>query len=76
MIRKLYPFVLIFIALTLGRNQATGQLVLSFEQITSGLNNPVDITDDGSNRLYIVQQGGLIRLWNGSVLSTFWISVH
>ena len=71
MIGKLYPFVLIFIALTLGRNQATGQPVLSFEQITSGLNNPVDITDDGSNRLYIVQQGGLIRLWNGSVLSTF-----
>lgn len=50
---------------------AIGQPVLGFQTVTTGLSNPVDVVDPGDNRLYIVQQGGLIRLWNGSSLSTF-----
>lgn len=50
---------------------AKAQPVLGFQTVTTGLSNPVDVVDPGDNRLYIVQQGGLIRLWNGSSLSTF-----
>lgn len=47
------------------------QPVLTFQSVITGLNNPVDMADPGDGRLYIVQQGGLIRMWNGSSLSTF-----
>jgi glucose/arabinose dehydrogenase len=38
--------------------------------VISGLSAPIDIVNagDGSNRLFIAQQGGLIRVWNGSSL--------
>ncbi|HSP07186.1 MAG TPA: PQQ-dependent sugar dehydrogenase, partial [Acidobacteriota bacterium] len=41
--------------------------------ITTGLTEPVAITNagDGTNRLFITEQTGSIRLWNGSALSTF-----
>src|SRR3954463_15515600 len=41
--------------------------------ITSGLSNPVFLTNagDGSNRLFIVEQGGKIKIFsNGQLLST------
>jgi glucose/arabinose dehydrogenase len=47
------------------------QPVLGFSGfITSGLSSPVDITHagDGTNRLFIVQQGGQIRIHNGNTL--------
>lgn len=39
--------------------------------ITSGLTQPVDIVsaNDGSNRLFVVQQGGIIKIVNGGTLS-------
>src|SRR5690242_14219533 len=44
----------------------------------AGLVDPIDIAippnaspSNGSTRLFIVQQNGLIRLWNGTTLSTF-----
>lgn len=46
---------------------------ISFTQITTGLSSPVHVTNarDNSNRLFIVEQGGKIRiLKNGSVLGT------
>jgi glucose/arabinose dehydrogenase len=38
--------------------------------ISSGLNLPVDITNagDGSNRLFIVEQDGLVKVYNGTAL--------
>ena len=38
--------------------------------ITSGLSSPVDITNamNGSNRLFIVEQGGSILIYNGTTL--------
>lgn len=47
------------------------QPVLSFQQVLTGLSNPVDFADPGDGKVYIVQQGGLIRSWNGSTLATF-----
>src|SRR5215211_6231821 len=47
--------------------------LISYQPVITGLSAPLDIVNagDGSNRLYVVQQGGLIRVWNGSTLSNF-----
>jgi len=53
---------------------ATAQApVISFQSYITGLSAPVDVINagDGSNRLLIVEQGGKIRLWNGTALSDF-----
>jgi len=44
--------------------------VIKFEELATGLTEPVDIANagDGSGRLFIVQQGGLIRIWDGVAL--------
>ena len=48
------------------------QPVISYQTITSGLINPVDVVSaPGDSRLYIAQQNGIIRIWNGTTLSNF-----
>lgn len=47
------------------------QPVIGFQTITSGLSNPVDVVNAGGPDLYIVQQGGIIRRWDGSSLSDY-----
>ena len=44
---------------------------IRLEPLISGLQSPTDIQSarDGSGRLFIVQQGGLIRLWRNGQLS-------
>ena len=46
---------------------------IGFQSVVTGLSAPIDIVNasDGSNRLFIVQQGGIIKVWNGSTLSDF-----
>jgi glucose/arabinose dehydrogenase len=46
---------------------------INFQSVITGLTAPIDIVNahDGSNRLFIVQQGGLIKVWNGTTLSDF-----
>jgi glucose/arabinose dehydrogenase len=46
-------------------------------QITGGLSSPIGVTNagDGSGRLFIVQQTGQIRIWNGSLLATPFLDV-
>ncbi|MFL5739850.1 MAG: PQQ-dependent sugar dehydrogenase [Flavisolibacter sp.] len=46
---------------------------ISFNPVITGLAAPVDLVNagDGSNRLFIVQQGGQIKVWNGSTLLNF-----
>lgn len=61
----------IFCTICLFTSRSTAQPVLGFSGfITSGLSSPVDITNagDGTNRLFIVQQTGQIRVYNGSTL--------
>ncbi|HMU72197.1 MAG TPA: hypothetical protein PKD93_05640, partial [Ferruginibacter sp.] len=38
--------------------------------VTSGLSSPVDVVNagDGSNRLFVVQQGGQVRIVSGGAL--------
>ena len=52
---------------------------ISFQEVASGLTNPVFITNagDGSGRIFIVEQTGFIRiLKNGSLLSTPFLDIH
>lgn len=50
------------------RMMAANQIYLGFEQIASGLSQPVDITHAGDNsqNIYIVLLGGRIVIYNGS----------
>jgi glucose/arabinose dehydrogenase len=49
---------------------AFSQPIIGYQAVVSGLTQPVDIVNagDGSNRLFIVQQNGIVRVWNGSSL--------
>ncbi|MFT6780760.1 MAG: glucose/arabinose dehydrogenase [Saprospiraceae bacterium] len=57
---------------------SSAQPSLQYVQVQSGLSSPVDITNagDGSNRLFIVEQDGIIKIIeNGSVLSTPFLDI-
>lgn len=61
------------------RNNSHAQPVLGFSNfITTGLSAPVDITNagDGTNRLFIVQQTGQIRIYSsGALLPTPFLDI-
>lgn len=44
--------------------------VIQYQTVVTGLADPLDIANaaDGSNRLFIVQQGGQVRIWDGSFI--------
>lgn len=49
---------------------AAAQPVITYQHVITGLSSPVDIVNagDGTNRLFIVEQGGTIRVWTGTTL--------
>ena len=51
----------------------SAQPVIAYQTVISGLTTPVDVVNagDGSGKLYIVQQNGIIDSWNGTSLSAF-----
>src|SRR5439155_15645940 len=56
-----------------------GHLALSVSVLASGFNQPLFVTNahDTSNRLFVVEQGGLIKIIkNGAVLPTPFLDIH
>ena len=45
--------------------------MIGYQTVTTGLSSPVDVVNAGGSDLFIVQQGGIIRRWNGTVLSNY-----
>lgn len=68
--KVLLPALTAFLLTVLFFNKIIAQPVLTFNSHITGLSSPVDITNagDGTNRLFIVQQGGAIRIHNGTSL--------
>lgn len=66
---KAYSILILFSFLAFS---SIGQPVIGFQSVATGLNNPVDVvTAPGDNRLFIAQQNGLIRIWDGNSFSNF-----
>ncbi len=64
-----YGFIFIFIFFL---RPLYAQPVIGFgTPVVTGLNNPVDIVNAGDTRLFIVQQNGIIKVWDGSTTATF-----
>lgn len=56
--------------------QVFSQPTIAFQPIITGLTVPLDIVSNGDSRLFIVQQNGLIKIWNGtSILATPFLDV-
>ncbi len=65
--QKLLSTLLLSSVLLLWGKAATAQPVLQYTaEISTGLTNPIDIANagDGSNRVFIVQRGGTIRVYD------------
>lgn len=67
-------FTLLFLFLF---SLSNAQPVVGFQSVITGLNVPVDlVAEPGSSRMFIVEQPGMIRIWNGSsVLATPFLNV-
>jgi glucose/arabinose dehydrogenase len=65
-----FRFTIIFcLALLLFIGKTNAQPLLSYSAVIStGLSSPVDIVNagDGTNRIFVVQRGGTIRVYNGT----------
>lgn len=60
-------FLLFFVTIS----NTFSQINLDFTAlVNTGLNAPVEIANDGSSRLFIVEQTGAIRIYNNGVLET------
>lgn len=59
---------MILLPLVLAAVVSQAQPTVSLELVTGGLNLPVSITHAGDNRLFITQQSGQIRIWDGTRL--------
>ncbi len=75
---------LALLALALGAIQRpvaaeTAAVSITLTPVASGFDQPIDMAapNDGSGRLFIVEQTGKIRIWNGSsIVSTPFLDVH
>ena len=73
--KKLFVLFLLTMAFS---HFPSSQTILEFQSYQTGFNSPVDIANagDGSNRLFIVEKGGTIKIIkNGSVLPTPFLNI-
>ncbi len=72
-----YAMVYIFFVESLFIESLQAQPTISYDPMITGLTVPVDIADakDGSGRLFIVQQNGIIKIWNGTLLTTPFLDI-
>ncbi|MDB5201143.1 MAG: type sorting protein [Ferruginibacter sp.] len=69
--RKLYLSPLLLLLFFIGRPAVLhAQPAIGYQSVVTGLDNPVDVVNAGDSRLFIAQQNGLIRAWDGTSLST------
>ena len=56
----------------------TAQLPIELESFQSGFNDPVDLAHAGDDRLFVVEQGGLIKIidGNGNTLSENFLNIQ
>ena len=73
MTRKFYTALAVLIMLCAPATMQAQRPVISYSNYITGLSAPIDFVTagDGSNRSFVVQQGGLIRLWEDGVLKNF-----
>lgn len=74
--RKLYVFFFCFLLYT----AISAQPVISYQPVITGLTAPVEVVDanDGTNRLFVVEQEGAIRVYdpsNGGLLATPFLNI-
>lgn len=54
------------------RYDLAAQPTIGFQTVASGLSNPIDVvTASGDSRLFVAQQNGLVRIWNGESFINF-----
>ena len=46
--------------------QVQAQPEISYNVVTSGFTAPVDIVNAGDTRLFVVEQGGKVKIWDGT----------
>jgi glucose/arabinose dehydrogenase len=64
--------IFLLIILFCFRYDVATQPTIGFQTIASGLNNPIDVvTASGDSRLFIAQQNGIVRIWNGETFLNF-----
>jgi len=70
---RVLPGILLFLSFSVNFKVFSQPPTIGFESVITGLTAPIDIVNagDGSNRLFIVQQGGIIKVWNGTSVSDF-----
>ena len=70
--KKIYTFLFLLIAIT----STHAQPVIGYQSVATGFTAPVDVVNAGDSRLFIVEQGGKIKIWNGtSVLTTPFLDI-
>lgn len=77
LLRRAMPYCLFLLATSLFFGYTKAQPLISYAAvINTGLSSPIDVVNagDGTNRIFVVQRGGTIRVYNGtnfSFLGTF-----
>jgi glucose/arabinose dehydrogenase len=75
LMKKFYSFLCCYFLFIQFSQSLFAQPIISYNAVITGLNQPVDVVsaDDGSNRIFVVEQGGVIKVFSSTyaALGTF-----